>query len=214
MRQFNWTGRQGDRETGRKFGTYYLLVSLSPLLFVYLLILATACGAPPLKGTDLGKEHAPDFQLSDARGNQVSLADFRGKVVVLTFMYTNCPDECPLTAAKLRLVADQLGDAMKQVAYITVSVDPQNDTPIAIQQFLQQHLLDGQMRYLIGTQEQLAPVWTSYYVATSSNSSSVTSITHSLPIYVIDKTGNRRVELDSGLVPADLVYDVRALLNE
>ena len=212
MWQFNEIARHGDKETRRTTFSWVLRVSWSLCLLVFFVIIVTAC-APQLKGTDLGKEHAPDFRLSDERGNLVSLADFRGKVVVLTFLYTVCPDECPLIAAKFRTAANQLGDAMKQVAYIAVSTDPENDTPVAVQDFLQQHLLDGQMRYLIGTRAQLEPVWTAYYVGTSSNSSTK-SVTHSTRIILIDKAGNQRINLGSDLIPADLVYDVRALLNE
>ena len=179
-----------------------------------LLVLSTACAAQPLKGTDLGKDRAPDFKLNDSRGNPVALSDYHGKVVVLTFLYTNCPDECPLIASKLHSVATQLGDAMKQVAYVAVSVDPANDTPVAVQEFLQTHMLDGQMRYLIGTQAQLEPVWNAYFVGTSTNSSSVAGVTHSTRTIIIDKQGNQRIELGSTFNPADAVYDVQALLSE
>lgn len=184
------------------------------LLLVLSAILATACGATSLKGIDLGKERAPDFRLNDDRGNPVSLADYRGKVVVLTFLYTTCPDECPLIAAKLRTAADQLGDAMNQVAYVAVSTDPQNDTPTAVQEFLKLHHLEKEMRYLIGTSDQLQPVWTAYYIGATSNSSSVNSVAHSARVIVIDKAGNQRADFRADLIPADVVFDVRALLSE
>jgi protein SCO1 len=60
---------------------------------------------PQLKGIDLGREPAPKLKLNDHRGNVVSLADSRGKFVVLTFLYTTCTDECPLIASKLRSIA-------------------------------------------------------------------------------------------------------------
>lgn len=183
------------------------------LLLLALVVFSTACSTQ-LKGTDLGKDPAPNFQLNDSQGAPVALSDYRGKVVVLTFLYTNCPDECPLIASKLRSVATQLGDSMKQVAYVAISVDPANDTPIAVQEFLQTHLLDGQMRYLIGTQAQLEPVWNAYYVGTSTNTSSVAGVAHSTRTIIIDKQGNERIELGSTFSPADAVFDVRALLAE
>lgn len=183
------------------------------LLICALVLISTAC-APKLKGTDLGKDRAPDFKLNDSRGTPVALSDYRGKVVVLAFLYTNCPDECPLTAAKLRTVANQLGDSMNQVAYVAISVDPENDTPVAVQEFLQAHMLDGQMRYLIGTQAQLEPVWAAYYVGTSTNSSSVNSVAHTTRTLIIDKQGNERIELGGTFNPADMLFDVRALLAE
>ncbi len=211
MWQRGRTRRQGDRKTRGLARLRFLLVTLSPCLLVFL---ATACGPSPLKGTDLGKERAPGFRLTDHHGNRVSLTDFRGKVTVLTFLYTTCMDECPLIAAKLRTAADQLGDTMNQVAYIAVSTDPENDTPVAVQQFLQQHRLEKELRYLIGTREQLQPVWTSYYIGTASNSSRVKTITHAARVIVIDKAGNQRVDFRADVIPADLVFDVRTLLNE
>ena len=190
----------------RPFNRLTLLISLS-------LLLLTAC-APKLIGTDLAKDPAPDFRLSDSQGKAVALSDYRGKVVVLTFLYTNCPDECPLIAAKLRNAATQLGDVMSQVQYVAVSIDPENDTPIAVQEFLQAHALDGQMRYLIGTQAQLEPIWTAYYVGTSTNSSSVKAIAHTTRTLLIDKQGKQRVELGSTFSAADLLNDVRALVQE
>ena len=186
---------------------------LGALVLGLALGLGVAC-APPLKGIDLGKERAPDFRLSDARGNSIALADLRGKVVVLTFLYTNCVNECPLIASKFRNTANQLGDAMKQVAFIAVSTDPEGDTPLAVEKFLQEQLIQGQLAYLIGARAQLEPVWQAYYVATATNSSSVKSLLQSTRVIVIDKQGNQRVDLRGDFIPADLVFDIRALLSE
>ena len=83
------TGKQVYKKTGKQIvGDVRLFTCL--LVSLCTCLLATAC-APQLKGTDLGKERAPDFRLNDERGNMVSLADFRGRVVVLTFLYTICP---------------------------------------------------------------------------------------------------------------------------
>ncbi len=183
------------------------------LILLALVLFSTAC-TTQLKGTDLGKDPAPDFRLNDSRGTPVALADYRGKVVVLSFLYTNCPDTCPLTASKLHSVANQLGDSMKQVAYIAISVDPENDTPVAVQEFLQTHMLDGQMRYLSGTQAQLEPIWAAYYVGTSTNSSTLGTVVHSTRTLIIDKQGKERIELGSTFNPDDAVFDVRALLAE
>lgn len=72
-------------------------------------LLPVALGGTTLVGTDLGAVPAPDFQLTDERGEPVSLASLRGKAVVLTFLYTSCPDTCPLVATKLGQVQRQLG---------------------------------------------------------------------------------------------------------
>ncbi len=185
-------------------------------LFLALFFLAACAPQSQLKGTDLGKIPAPDFKLTDQSGSAVSLADFRGKVVVLTFLYTHCPDECPLIASKLSAASVSLGDAMKQTAFVAVTVDPQNDTPIAVAQFVQQHQLEGKLHYLTGSAEQLQPVWKAYslYVAPSPTDATFASVSHSTRVIVIDKAGNQRANFDSDFDPADLTFDVRALLNE
>ncbi len=187
-------------------------------LVLLLLLLASACASAPvtLKGTDLGTSPAPDFKLTDPAGKTMSLSDFHGKVVVLTFLYTHCPDECPLIASKLATTSGLLGDnTMKQTAFIAVSVDPTNDTPIAIAKFMQDHNLVGKLHYLTGTQEQLKPVWSAYSVyAAPSTTTSAGSVSHSTRVIVIDQAGNERINLDSDLDPNDLAFDVRTLLNE
>jgi protein SCO1/2 len=180
-----------------------------------LALLTGACASPaPLKGTDLGKTPAPDFRLTDQNGRAVSLADLRGRVVVLTFLYTHCPDECPLIAEKLHATAGQMGDAMSKVSFVAVSVDPANDTPAAIQAFLRQHQVEGQLTFLNGSPDQLTPVWAAYYIAARANAeaASPASVLHSTRVIVIDQAGAERVNFDSDFNPADLTFDLQALL--
>ncbi len=193
-----------------------LPVYLSTCLLLLLVFVSACAPSSPLKGTDLGKTPAPDFKLTDQTGAAVSLANFRGKVVVLTFLYTHCPDECPLIASKLHTASGLLGDAMKQVVFVAVSVDPQNDTSIAVAKFIQDHQLQGQLRYLTGTNAQLQPIWQAYslYVAPSPTYASLPLVSHSTRVIVIDPAGNQRVNFGSDFDPADLTFDVRALLSE
>jgi protein SCO1/2 len=185
--------------------------------FLLLTLLAGACASPaPLKGTDLGKAPAPDFHLTDPSGRAVSLAGLRGRVVVLTFLYTHCPDECPLIAEKLHTTAAQMGDAMSKVSFVAISVDPDNDTPAAIQAFLRQHQIEGQLTFLTGSHDQLAPVWAAYYIAAQANADAANSasVLHSTRVLVIDQAGDERVNFESDFDPTDLVFDLRALLAE
>jgi protein SCO1/2 len=188
--------------------------ALVVLGLVALLALA-ACSQPvTLKGTDLGKDPAPDFQLTDQNGKTVALSDLRGRVVVLTFLYTHCPDVCPLIADHLRITSEQLGSATNKVAFVAVSVDPEHDTPAAIQIFEGEHRLNGSLLYLNGPREQLQRVWADYYVASEVNADSLSGIAHSTRVIVIDKAGKERVNLDSDFDPGDLASDVRALIDE
>jgi protein SCO1/2 len=160
-------------------------------LALLLTLLLCACSTQPtLKGTDLGKEPAPDVQLVDQNGAPVTLSGLRGNVVVLTFLYTHCPDECPLIAGKLSQTSGILGQSMNKTKFVAVSVDPKNDTPISIAQFIQEHQLLGQLTYLVGPASALEPVWKSYGVYAASDASAGTNqiISHSTRVIVIDKS--------------------------
>jgi protein SCO1/2 len=175
--------------------------------------------AKALNGTDLGGTPAPGFQLTDQSGQPVSLASLRGKVVVLTFLYTNCPDVCPLIAGKFGIAHDQLGAQAGDVAFVAVTVDPKRDTIPQIRQFLDRRGLTDKMLYLTGYPNDLQQVWQNYGVAaiTQPGTPSATAdylVDHSTGIYVIDKSGRERTFLGSDFAPADLVQDVKTLLSE
>src|SRR4029077_10929143 len=86
-----------------------------------------------LQGTDLGSTAAPDFHLTDQLGKPIALSQFRGEPVVLTFLYTHCPDVCPITAETLHTTQAQLGKDAARVTMLAVSVDPKGDTQTAVQ---------------------------------------------------------------------------------
>lgn len=166
-----------------------------------------------LQGTDLGNIPAPGFQLKDQYGSSISLAQFKGKPVVLTFLYTHCPDVCPLTAEKLHATMQSLGQNAQQVAVLAVSMDPKGDTAATAQNFSKVHKLGDYFYYLLGTHDELAPVWTSYSVdAQAATSSGV--VNHSSAIYVLDKQGRERVLLDNGFSSSQLAADLKILLGE
>jgi protein SCO1/2 len=165
-----------------------------------------------LQGTDLGGTPAPNFQLTDQNGQTISLAQFKGHPVVLTFLYTNCPDLCPLTAEKLHQTMLALGNQANQIGVIAVSVDPKRDTQQAALTFSELHRMNGYWHYLIGTQQQLTPVWSSYNI--SSQPGQGATIDHSLGIYVIDKQGRERAFFDSTFDPAQLTNDLQVLLKQ
>lgn len=177
-----------------------------------LLLAVLACASPALSGTDLGKTPAPDFTLLDGpTGERVTLSALRGKVVVLSFLYTACPDVCPITAAKFRTARDRLADAARDVAFVAVSVDPQRDTPQATRAFLEKHRLTGSMRFLIGDRAQLQAVWARYFVGAEPQGDLVG---HNDAIFLVDRQGRERALLHSDLDVDVLVRDLRTLLGE
>jgi protein SCO1/2 len=144
-----------------------------------------------------------DFRLRDQDGKPVSLAQFRGQVVVLTFMYTTCKDTCPLTATQIRGARD--------VPALAVSVDPVNDTPARAKKFLfQRGLGHDRMRFLLGTRAQLAPLWKAYGIQPQGK-----AFDHSAYVVLIDRRGRQRVGFPvQQLVPEDLAHDIRRLQAE
>src|SRR5262245_22007126 len=111
-----------------------------------------------LKGFDLGAVPAPGFSLTDQNSAAISLTALVGRPVVLTFLYTHCPDECPLTAEKLRTTAQALGDRASSAVWLAVSIDPVGDTPQAARDFVAKHRLTGMLHFLVGSQRQLHPI--------------------------------------------------------
>ncbi len=167
---------------------------------------------------------AYDFRLPDQDGRVVSLSSLRGKVVVLTFLYTHCPDVCPLIADALHRAYLLLGPTARDAAFLAVSVDPRGDTPEAIRAFLHKHRVEGELTFLRGSFAELKPVWAHYYVGTdakevnpqavSASAPSPDQVSHTAIVYVIDPRGRIRAFLPSNFDPQDLVTDVQVLSRE
>ena len=143
----------------------------SPLTatLIAILILLCACAsewdAADFYGTALtNPDAAPDFSLTDQLGRPVSLHDLRGNVVALTFLYTHCPDVCPIVTSQLRDVQAALGDDSASVRFVAVSVDPERDTQQTAREYLGRWRLDDGWRFAVGEREALSEVWASYYV--------------------------------------------------
>lgn len=176
------------------------------------IVVAIACSPATLVGDPLPSAVAPDFTLTDGpTGETVTLSSLRGRVVLLTFLYTSCPDTCPLTAETIRNARDRLGAAADDVTFVAVSVDPKGDTPQTTLRFVEEHRLRSTMRYLIGSQSALARVWQAYGVA---QAVSAGDVLHSDVLYLIDKRLRGRVVLHSDATPETIASDLRILLNE
>lgn len=190
------------------------------LTLLFIACLATACAAPPdYKGFDLGGTPSPDFDLTDQNGNRLSLADLRGKVVALTFLFTQCVETCPITVEKFRQAADRLGEHAPEVTFVAISLDPEGDTPERVAEFLTTHQMTGRMLYLTGPREELVPVWKSYYLfvatpAPTSGHDMTAMIGHTDAIMLLDRDGGQRVNLHSDVSSDDLVYDLRLLMEK
>jgi protein SCO1 len=177
-------------------------------------LVVSACGADRLYGTELQQDTAPDFTLTDAlTGKSLTLSSLQKSTVALTFLYTRCPDVCPLTAGQFRAAQRALGADASKVVFVAVSVDPEGDTPDAVREFSDLHDLSDQWHYLIGPRAQLEAVWSMYGIG-SFASSGARAVEHNDAIYLIDGRGRERAIVHSSDPPNWLLDDLRALIRE
>lgn len=155
---------------------------------------------------------APPFTLDDQFGTPVSLSDYRGKAVLLTFLYVNCPDVCPLITAALRTTTDRLGAKAKDVQVVAISVDPVGDTPKAVRTYLAARGVLHRFKYLVGTRKQLEAVWAKYNIATIPDAKLKRQIGHTGIVIGIDAGGKERTYYPSDpLKPSWMTHDVPLL---
>ena len=155
---------------------------------------------------------APDFALRDQDGHTVRLSAQRGRFVIVAFLYTHCPDVCPLIAEHLNQALRELGPDAGEVRVLAVSVDPRGDTPQAVRHYVRLHRLLPQFRYLIGSRRQLAPVWSAYHVAASPNNLDL--IDHTAYELLLDPKGVGQVIYHAHVHASDVAHDIRILAKQ
>jgi protein SCO1/2 len=161
----------------------------------------------PYRGmTVVGSSKAPDFALRDQAGRLVKMSDQRGRFTLVTFLYTHCPDVCPLIAEHLNTALHSVGDTR----VLAVSVDPKGDTPAAVRRFVAVHRLVPRFRYLSGSAAQLRPVWVAYHVAADPQRGT-TAVAHSAFVLLVDPQGVERLVYDSNVKASDIVHDIDVL---
>jgi protein SCO1/2 len=173
--------------------------------------------APKLtfQNTDLtGASFARDFALTDHTGKPRSMADFKGKVVVMFFGYTQCPDVCPTTMAEMSEVMKQLGPQADQVQVLFVTIDPERDTQKLLSEYVP--AFDQRFIGLYGTAEQTAAVGKEFkvlYTKVPGSSPANYSMDHTAASYVFDRQGKLRLLIRAGQGPAPTVHDIKQLLS-
>jgi protein SCO1 len=151
-----------------------------------------------------------DFALRNSADKLVRFSQFRGKAVLLTFIYTHCPDVCPLIVANLHNALLKLGPQANMVQVLAVSVDPKRDTPKTVKAFLAAHDMAGRMEYLIGTTKQLASVWKPYGIGVQATPEQ-REVGHTGIVYGITATGKRRALYPANFQADWIVHDVPIL---
>lgn len=155
---------------------------------------------------------APPLALDNYLGQPVNIASYRGKAVLVTFLYTNCPDVCPLITSDLRVAQDLMGAKVAAKAQIiAVSVDPRGDTPQAVAAFLARHGMTGRMQYLIGSASQLARVWAAWGVGSERDAQQPNLVNHTGLVYGITASGKQATIYAANFRPADIAHDVPLL---
>ena len=138
----------------------------APAIGLVLLVGVACSGDPSFRGIELDTpDLAPSFELQDQFSRSVSLSDFSGKVVVLTFLYTYCPAVCPVVTEALRRTHALLGDDAAAVQFLAVSVDPPRDTVERVHEYSGEKGMLDKWHYLVGTEDELGPVWKAYWLA-------------------------------------------------
>lgn len=178
----------------------------------------TACSKdkPEFRGVDItGADYARDFQLMDHNGQQRSIKDFAGKVVVVFFGFTQCPDVCPTSMQELAEVKQQLGADGDRLQGIFITVDPERDELAMLKAYMGN--FDPSFLALRPTPEQLpalAKDYKIYYKKVDGQTPTSYTMDHSAGSYVYDPKGRLRVYERYGSGAEALAGDVRTLLHE
>ncbi|HXF47078.1 MAG TPA: SCO family protein [Burkholderiaceae bacterium] len=190
---------------------------LSRLLALALVALLAACrpSAAPFNNVDItGASYAREFSLTDHTGAKRTLADYRGKVVVVFFGFTHCPDVCPTTMADMAQVKRQLGKDGDRLQVIFVTVDPERDTPAVLGQYVPS--FDPTFVGLTGTPDEIARTakeFKVFYQKVPGKTPTSYSVDHTAGSFAFDTEGRVRLFLKHGQGVEPIVADLKRLLG-
>ncbi len=193
------------------------MTCLSRCLSLALLVCCMACSPdkPKFNSIDLtGADYAQGFEVKDHNGQLRTMADFKGKVVVVFFGYTQCPDFCPTTLTEWVQVKKSLGDKGKQLQAIFITVDPERDTPELLKAYMGH--FDPAFLALVPSLEELPALAKSfkvYYKKVAGATPTSYTMDHQAGTYVYDTEGRVRLYARYGLGPQAMAQDIAKLLN-
>jgi protein SCO1/2 len=157
---------------------------------------------------------APPLQLDNHLGQPVNLDSYRGKAVLITFVYTHCPDVCPLIVSNLRVAQKLLGPEASKAQIIAVSVDPKGDNRNTVTKFLASHEMTGKMQYLIGDRKELGATWKAWGVGQERDAGHPDLVEHSGLVYGITGSGKRMTIYAANFKPSAIAHDVPLLASQ
>jgi len=187
--------------------------------FSAMALFATGCDklrdkAPAFHNTDVtGVDYAKGFTLTDHTGKVRTLEDFRGKIVVMFFGYTQCPDVCPTTMAEMATVLKEMGPSADEVQVLFVTVDPERDT-----QELLSHYVPAFDKRFIGlygdaaATAKVAKEFKVFYAKAPGADANSYTVDHTAGSFVFDKQGQLRLFVRHGQGPGLIAHDLRQLL--
>jgi protein SCO1/2 len=191
-------------------------MGLLALIGVVMAIVVFFPKADSLRGTVFDPAlPAPEIELTQGNGSSFRLSEMRGKVVLLYFGYTFCPDVCPTTLADLRRVVADMGEDASRVQVVFVTVDPERDTLEKMQEYVS--MFDPTFVGLSGSFDELQKVWNEYGIYREEtefpNSASDYLVNHTARVYLIDPDGNLHISYSYGTPPDDIVHDIKILFR-
>lgn len=181
------------------------------------LVLLAACSPKPVqfKNTDItGSALTADFQLQNLDGKAVTKADYAGKLLVLFFGFTQCPDVCPTTLQNMAEVMKRLGSDADKVSVVFVTLDPQRDKPEMLKAYVPQFY--PSFSALTGTDEQIANAAKGlriFYQKVEGKTETSYTFDHTASAYVVDAKGVLRLLVRHAATPDDIAADLKALLK-
>jgi protein SCO1/2 len=156
---------------------------------------------------------APPLNLRNYSGGpRLNISNFHGRAVLVTFIYTHCPDVCPLMAANLGVALHLMSPQVAaKTQLLAISVDPRGDTRAAVGQFLKKHEVSGRMLYLTGTLHELARAWKAWGVGSERDAKNPEFIDHSAFVFGISGSGRLTTIYASNFKPAEVAHDAPLL---
>ncbi len=159
---------------------------------------------------------APALSLRNYLGERINIDQYRGTALLVTFLYTHCPEICPLITADLHAALGLMSPkTASKVQIVAVSVDPRGDTPRTVAAYLKVHEMTGRMKYLIGSPRELGHVWQRWGVGSERDAENPDFINHSALVYGINASGQlKTVYIGSSFQPSEVAHDVPLLASQ
>lgn len=186
------------------------------LLWLGFILLLAACQPYQLKGTEYPEGiQAEEFTLTTTEGRPFRLSDQRGKIVLMFFGFTSCPDVCPTTLAEAKRIMERLGDETENVRFVFITVDPERDTPERLGQYVSN--FHPEIIGLTGTPEELQTMFDAYGIYAAKvpleDSAADYTMDHTARVFLVDQDGRLRLSYAFGTPDEDILQDVQYLLR-